>query len=299
MPLSRLALPLSEVRPGMEFPKAVSDPLQRERYILGLCIKCGEEPMVAGKSCYGVGCKEAGRQYGMERFRRLRAEGLCVQCGKAPPTRGVRCDPCYQDMKVASNAARAKRHAAGLCDKCTRPRAEGNARYCEKHLARDRELGRLARRARISATPCACGAPAVSLRDDGRTVCKAHKAKRPSKAIVHGTTHGYRRGCRCQPCKTANTARCLKSRRAGIVGKACACGSTAHLCARSDGRVQCRACLSRESAAGKTAKPIQHGTRGGYTNRGCRCDACVMANRQDQSAYKRRRRAQAATGAST
>jgi hypothetical protein len=292
------ALATIDVGPQTTWPKAVRDPRERERFILGLCIKCGDEPMAPGKSCWGAVCKEERRKYGAARYDRLRSEKLCTQCGVATPTRGVRCEPCYQDMAKASAAAQAKRIAAGLCEKCTRPRAEGSASYCAKHRDRENELGRLQRQARINASPCACGARAVALRDNQVPVCKAHKKKRPSRTIVHGTNHGYRRGCRCQPCKTANTARCLKNRRARVAGKVCACGSTSHLCVREDGRVQCRACLSRENAAA-TAKPIKHGTRGGYTNRGCRCEACRQACRDDGNAYRRRRRVQAATGGST
>jgi hypothetical protein len=73
---------------------------------------------------------------------------------------------------------------------------------------------------------------------------------------AHGTTTGYRYGCRCEECRAANTAQ----------GR--------------EGRVR------RAAALARLADQLPHGSKATYTNYGCQCDACVAA----QAAANRRRR---------
>lgn len=40
------------------------------------------------------------------------------------------------------------------------------------------------------------------------------------------------------------------------------------------------------SLAHRPNTPIPHGTLGGYTNHGCRCDDCRRANRENQRTYR-------------
>ena len=72
----------------------------------------------------------------------------------------------------------------------------------------------------------------------------------------HGTT-GYRYSCRCRVCRDANAAQAR------------------------EGRARRTATLHRAVA------DLIHGTKATYVNHGCRCEACVEAQRE---ANQRRRR---------
>lgn len=63
--------------------------------------------------------------------------------------------------------------------------------------------------------------------------------------VQHGTTASYRRGCRCDDCRAANT--------------------------------ECHRELRAKRKARKTPEAIEHG-KGAYVNWGCRCEVCTKAN---------------------
>jgi len=79
-----------------EYTRIYHREVRSERRRLGLCLKCGKEPAIAGKTL-GLACKEKSDDESRRRWankreavresyrerRRLRAErGLCLECGK-------------------------------------------------------------------------------------------------------------------------------------------------------------------------------------------------------------------------
>lgn len=94
------------------------------------------------------------------------------------------------------------------------------------------------------------------MRDRGPNPVTGRDGTRPRPC---GTDASYRRGCRCDPCRTA--------RRLYVE--------------------------SRRRAQGITSKPrigLVHGTPTGYVNYKCRCDECRAAEVKRQREYKQRRR---------
>lgn len=109
----------------------------------------------------------------------------------------------------------------------------------------------------------------------------AHKA---ALRIARGETQGRRcAGVRSQPPRKG--APC---RRYALVGGLYCAG---HEPARADERAERLADM--RARKDPVAAPIPHGTAGGYTNRGCRCDECTEAQRLALADYRARRRAAA------
>jgi hypothetical protein len=82
----------------------------------------------------------------------------------------------------------------------------------------------------------------------------------------HGHRTGYAYGCRCEPCRDANSIYGADLR-------------------RRQGRV------SASVAVKRPGKGWEHGTRYGYVYGRCRCDECRRANREYQRSYMRLQRA--------
>jgi hypothetical protein len=77
------------------------------------------------------------------------------------------------------------------------------------------------------------------------------------KSVGHGNTTSYRKGCRCDECKAANTASYMKWKR---------------------------------SRSPKHIPHHVHGTLGGYTNYYCRCDRCKTAKSAEDRSYQKRKK---------
>lgn len=83
----------------------------------------------------------------------------------------------------------------------------------------------------------------------------------------HGTRTGYQKGCRCEPCVTANGHYMASWR-------------------RSTGRTK----ASTIYVPNRYLNEAEHGTRAKYVG-GCRCEPCTVANRAYQRSYMRLHRA--------
>lgn len=71
-----------------------------------------------------------------------KSKGLCIECGKASAFNSyVRCEACLIKTRKAGQACRAAKLAAGLCEKCCKPRASGRSR-CEDCLKEQREFAK-------------------------------------------------------------------------------------------------------------------------------------------------------------
>ena len=137
-----------------------------ERVALGLCPRCGREPLAAGRSLctpcgekrrsydrarYAAG-KQAGKLYGgrdieqrrkaarersRRRLRKRLEADLCTRCGRRPPTEGgSACDPCRQVRREREKQQWSERRAAGECGKCGMPVPGGGSR-CDRCLRRE------------------------------------------------------------------------------------------------------------------------------------------------------------------
>lgn len=116
----------------------------------------------------------------------------------------------------------------------------------------------------------------------------------------HGSASSYARGCRCDPCKAAqseyarNRIQRLREEtpfediphgtmNAYTVYK-CRCGSCKHLGA------QAARAYREKKGLGDLPGPIPHGTTGGYVNHKCRCDSCKKAHSDYRWVYNLRSR---------
>lgn len=116
----------------------------------------------------------------------------------------------------------------------------------------------------------------------------------------HGTTRSYRKGCRCESCKTVyvNAQRAGKEKRKAALAAdpgAFTHGLTAyrHVGCRCEVCKAAQAARFREEKKARGERPfseVPHGTAGGYKNWGCRCDACTAANSAWTAEYKARRK---------
>jgi NMD protein affecting ribosome stability and mRNA decay len=140
-------LPLFKVLPGTQFPKAARRPMERQRYTLGLCIKCGKEPLSPGKAALGGKCQQKNRDFCNLRHERLAAAGLCAQCGRVPPTHGQLCDDCYEKHRGQNKKSEAKRIKNGICERCPNPIAATSSRLCERHVELRAQQAKRRRRA--------------------------------------------------------------------------------------------------------------------------------------------------------
>lgn len=70
-------------------------------------------------------------------------------------------------------------------------------------------------------------------------------------------------------------------------------GRACRTCAREQERER-RAALAADASREVTGNESWHGTRGGYNNKLCRCEACTKANTEYQAAYAEKRRRAAA-----
>lgn len=106
--------------------------------------------------------------------------------------------------------------------------------------------------------------------EQAMTTTKAARSGRNGIAIVHGQLQTYNRlGCRCQRCRLA-----MENHREAIgLARRIPAGPT------------------RRTRKPKATKPIPHGTPNGYTNYGCRCDACRKAASEYHKAQRLRRKA--------
>ena len=104
-----------------------------------------------------------------------------------------------------------------------------------------------------------CRTPLCVNPDHLEPVTPAENTRRSFEArgawAEHGTRSKYTKGCRCDPCRTANREWDEEYRRRRGV---------------------------------KEQKPAQHGTKSMYV-KGCRCDECCIASREAGREYRRRK----------
>ena len=129
-----------------------------ERIALGLCPKCGREPLAperrlcapcgerrresecaryaaaraAGKQ-YGGKCPDGRRRIARERSKRRRHArrdaGRCTWCGRRPAVEGgTVCEPCRDARRESDREQYAARRAAGLCGRCLHSTFDGDSR---------------------------------------------------------------------------------------------------------------------------------------------------------------------------
>ena len=146
-----------------------------ERLALGLCPKCGKEPLAAGRSLCAPCCekrrasdraryaagKQAGKLYGgrdieqrrkaarersRRRLRKRLEAGLCPRCGRHHPAEGgTACNPCREVRRERERQQWAERRSAGECGRCGTPVPDACPR-CESCFRR--EASPAARKAR-------------------------------------------------------------------------------------------------------------------------------------------------------
>ncbi len=141
-----------------------------KRLALGLCPKCGDEPLAPERRlCAPCGEKRreseraryaaataAGKLYGgrntdgrrriaRERSRRRlqarRDAGRCTRCARRPPVEGgATCEPCRKARRTAEREQYATRRASGLCGRCGQGTFDGDSN-CVRCAARDDRRG--------------------------------------------------------------------------------------------------------------------------------------------------------------
>ena len=102
----------------------------------GLCLICGQRPLVTGTRCSV--CRD--KQYARieKRAQRLRAAGLCAHCGKRRTRNRSKCRHCQQRENQRSRECAAQRLAQGLCQHCGQRPVQADRKCCATCLEKER-----------------------------------------------------------------------------------------------------------------------------------------------------------------
>lgn len=108
-------------------------PKIKDRIKLGLCFRCGEQPIKSNKLC--TNCKEKQTNYNRQKRKDRISKGLCSNCGVRPLSTGSTCAHCIKYQRKRWNAFISN----GICGDCGKEPLSSATR-CQNCLNKDSEV---------------------------------------------------------------------------------------------------------------------------------------------------------------
>lgn len=103
---------------------------RERRKALGLCVYCGKEPLIEGKTLC-ISCRDKKTADSSKRYATAKLNNLCGYCNEQP-SNGLRyCDKCRIDRLKRDALRRRERAERGLCVTCGKDKAEQRTLVCE------------------------------------------------------------------------------------------------------------------------------------------------------------------------
>ena len=151
--------------------KESKNKLYLSRRELGLCERCGENPLHTKHLC--IECSKKYTKVTKQRRQKKKEDGICTVCGKNPLHTETLCVECNDRARKASIRSEEKKVAAGLCGSCGEHPLHSN-RLCvdcyDKSLAATRRADGIRRADRGEKGLCKkCGGEAIP----GRKMCQS------------------------------------------------------------------------------------------------------------------------------